>query len=189
MTGSSLTEFGLVDLDKVDPTINLDIRYATADNFLGQVLYPVARALLHPTVAQQLKQVQMDLLSQGLSLRVYDAYRPLSVQRKMWEFLPDDRYIADPQQGSRHNRACAVDVTLLDSGTGFALDMGTAFDDFSEHSHTHYPGIPPLARANRLFLQSIMQKYGFTGLATEWWHFDAQNWQSYPILDIPLDSN
>jgi zinc D-Ala-D-Ala dipeptidase len=175
----------LVDVTSAVPGIVVDIRYATVNNFMHRVLYPAPRCLLRESVARRLGRVQADLVQEGLGLKVYDGYRPLTVQKLMWKVMPDDRYVADPSKGSRHNRGAAVDVTLVD-GSGRELDMPSAFDDFSERAHRDYAGGSPEARANRERLIRAMEKHGFQVLKTEWWHFDAPGWEQYGILDVPL---
>jgi D-alanyl-D-alanine dipeptidase len=176
----------LVDLARIDPRIILDLRYATSNNFLGRRLYPVARCLLRESVARRLRRVQDDLEARGLGLKVFDGYRPLFVQKKMWQVMPDPRYVADPARGSRHNRGAAVDVTLVDS-EGNELPMPSDFDEFSERAHRDYVGGTEEQRRNRRLLQDAMERQGFSGLDSEWWHFDAPGWESYPVVDHPLD--
>ncbi len=176
----------LVDLALIDPRILRDLRYATSDNFTQQVLYPTAKCLLRLSVARRLKRVQDHLVKEGLGLKIYDGYRPLSVQKKMWALVPDPRYVADPAKGSRHNRGAAVDVTLIDI-KGLELEMPTEYDDFTEAAHRDYAGGTPLSRRNRQLLFDALEREGFSGLATEWWHFDAPDWQKYPVLDKPLN--
>ena len=175
----------LVDARALVPGARLDIRYATTANFTGRVLYPAARCLLRPSVAERLRRAEDSAESMGLSLVVFDCYRPLSVQKEMWKLVPDERYVADPAKGSRHNRGAAVDVSLARTD-GTELAMPTAFDDFSERAHRDYAELPREAIANRALLERIMTEAGFVGLPTEWWHFDAVGWESYAILDVPL---
>ncbi|GGA42241.1 M15 family metallopeptidase [Okeania sp. KiyG1] len=177
----------LVDIKTLNSEIILDIRYATTNNFLNQKLYPVAKCALRKEVAEKLSQVQADLKTIGLGLKVYDCYRPLSVTKKMWEVLPDSRYVANPEKGSRHNRGAAVDVTLVDLNTGKELEMPTEFDDFSEKAWRNYLGNKLEVQRNSELLVEKMNKYGFEALITEWWHFDAIGWQKFAILDVPLD--
>lgn len=172
-----------VDLRSVNPNIVTDIRYATPNNFTKQRLYPQARCILRAPVAQQLSQVQAKLETQRLGLKVYDCYRPLSVQRLMWRLVPDDRYVANPAYGSRHNRGAAVDVTLVDR-SGKELPMPTGFDDFSDRAHRNYSNLPAEVKQNRQRLETAMVNARFSPLATEWWHFDGENWQNYPVRDI-----
>lgn len=175
----------LVDVRQAIPGIVVDIRYATPDNFMKHALYPINRCLLRESVAERLALVQQDLHAQGLALKVYDGYRPLSVQKQMWAVMPDERYVANPAKGSRHNRAAAVDVTLVDTA-GRELEMPCPYDEFGERAHTRYPGANPAARANRDLLIQAMQRRGFAVLETEWWHYDGPDWQRYPVLDVPL---
>jgi zinc D-Ala-D-Ala dipeptidase len=175
----------LIDIRSIAPSIVLDIRYATENNFLGKPVYPQARALLRAPIAQQLAKVQADLRQQGLGLKVFDAYRPLSVQKQMWQILPDPTYVADPAEGSRHNRGAAVDVTLVNA-QGQELEMPSAFDEFSEKAHRNYTGGSATARHNRQMLAQAMARHGFVGLPSEWWHFDGPSWQNYEVLDIPF---
>ncbi len=175
----------LVDLRALDPTIRLDVRYATADNFLGRPVYPVARVLLRRSVAERLVRVQRRLASRGLGLDVYDGYRPLSVQRAMWAIVPDSRYVADPRKGSRHNRGAAIDLTLV-GAHGEQIPMPTAYDDFTERAAADFADVPEPARTNRATLQQAMTAEGFVIMRTEWWHFDAPDWRRYPVMDVPL---
>jgi len=172
----------LVDVATVAPGIRLDIRYATAKNFTGRALYPAARCLLRPGVAERLARAQEAAAAQGLGLKVFDCYRPLSVQRAMWTLVPDERYVADPAKGSRHNRGAAVDLTLTD-GAGGPLEMPTDHDDFSKRAHRGSRSASPAARANAQHLEDVMKAEGFEPLPTEWWHFDAPGWEKYPLSD------
>lgn len=176
----------LVDVAKLDSTIVIELRYATTNNFLNVKLYPVERCLLRKSVAERLVRVQRRLQKQGLGLKVWDAYRPLSVQKRFWEVLPNPRYVAPPEKGSRHNRGAAVDVTLVDA-QGNELEMPTGFDDFSKKASPTYPNVSPEARKNRKILIDAMTAEGFTGISSEWWHYDAPHYRHYPVLDIPLD--
>lgn len=176
----------LVEIRGVDPTILLDIRYATDKNFTGKQVYPVASCYLKKKVAGRLSKVQGDLREKGLGLKVFDCYRPLSVQKRFWELVPDERYVANPAKGSRHNRGFAVDLTLVD-GEGRELEMPTAYDDFSEKAHRDAPA-SAAAAANRERLAKAMTRRGFEGLRTEWWHFDLPGWKDEPLLDVPFES-
>lgn len=177
----------LVLLSEVDSSILLDVKYATTDNFTGQILYPVAKVYLRNIVAQRLAAVQQYLSQRGYSLKVFDGYRPLSVQKKMWAVVPDERYVADPRKGSRHNRGAAVDVTLVHRADGSELDMGTPYDDFTDKAHTDYHSLPDQVLKNRALLADVMQQFGFLPFKTEWWHFDFKGWEQFPILDIPIE--
>jgi zinc D-Ala-D-Ala dipeptidase len=176
---------GLVDAAALIPGLSLDIRYATPDNFTKAALYPAAVCWLSPKAAKALAKVARDLRSDGLRLKAFDCYRPLSIQRKLWALVPDERYVADPAKGSRHNRGMAVDLTLTDD-QGRALPMPTDYDDFSEKAHRGAPAMPEAAR-NRARLEKAMARRGFVGLPTEWWHFDLKGWERAPLLDAPLE--
>ncbi|MBS1515825.1 MAG: D-alanyl-D-alanine dipeptidase [Bacteroidetes bacterium] len=172
-----------IELNKMNPAILLDIRYATANNFTGKVVYPEARAFLVKDAALSLDSVQKELEKSGLGLKIYDGYRPLSVQKKFWEIMPDERYVADPKKGSRHNRGMAVDLTLVDKN-GKELSMPTEYDDFTEKAHRDYMSLTEEQIKNRKILEDVMTKYGFTGLPTEWWHFDYKGWENFDVLDV-----
>ena len=181
----NLNSTQLVDLPAIVPNIRLDLRYATANNFLRRAVYLQARCLLRVAIAEQLAQVQADLETQGLGLKVFDCYRPLSVQKQMWAILPDDRYVANPANGSRHNRGAAVDVALV-TQLGKDLEMPSAFDDFSDRANGDYPHVSAAARQHRQLLAQAMQRRGFTSITTEWWHFDGPGWQNFGLLDVPF---
>jgi D-alanyl-D-alanine dipeptidase len=174
----------LVEVKKVIPNIVLDIRYATTNNFTGQKLYEHGRTFLRRAVAKHLSAAQREFNKMGLGLKIYDAYRPLSVQRKMWAIYPHEGYVANPAKGSRHNRGAAVDVTLVDLRTGKELPMPSGYDEFSERAHRDYTGASAEELRNRELLERVMEKHGFKGLFTEWWHFDDVNSKKYELLDI-----
>jgi len=178
----------LVPLETVQPPCLPEVRYATRHNFTGRVLYPQPRIFLHRDAARALALVQRDLQKLGLGLKVWDGYRPLSVQWKMWNLIRDERYVSNPAKNKgRHTRGTAVDVTLIDS-LGRELPMPSDFDDFSERAHRAYGGGTVEQRRNRQLLQTAMEKRGFIGFPTEWWHFDLKNWEKYPVLDVsPAD--
>lgn len=176
---------GLVDATTIVPRLQLDIRYASAANFTHQRLYAHARCLLHEPVARRLADVQRELAARGLGLVVFDCYRPLSVQKKMWALVPDERYVSDPAKGSRHNRGAAVDLALVDK-RGRALPMPSPYDEFGARAHRDFAGGSDEERRNRALLEEVMTRHGFVGLPTEWWHFDASEWQAYPLADEPL---
>lgn len=178
----------LVDIQRINPGIQLDIRYATEQNFLGRAVYPEARCFVRYAAALRLDSIQRELESLGLGLKLFDGFRPLAVQREMWNVLPDSRYVANPYKGgSRHNRGAAVDVSLVDS-TGKELNMPTGFDDFSERARQDYQGATQEQRINRWILRTIMEKHGFKPIASEWWHYDLMNWEDFDIVDVPLDT-
>ena len=174
---------GLVELVTIDPTLVLDIRYATKNNFLGFPVYPEARAFLQKDAALALAKVNAELKAQGLGLLILDAYRPHSVTQLMWDRTPVSQrdYVADPAKGSRHNRGAAVDLTIRSLSTGKPVAMPSRYDDFSEKAHHSYQGSSAEARSNRAKLRALMEKHGFVPLANEWWHYDFQGWEKYPI--------
>ncbi len=176
----------LVNILSINPTIALDIRYATANNFTHQKLYPIAKCLLRREAAESLSAVQKELRKRKLGLKVYDGYRPLSIQKKLWKAVPDDRYVANPAKGSRHNRGAAVDLTIIDSH-GNEIPMPTPFDDFTEKAHCDYMQLPDTVLNDRALLEEVMTRHGFLTMPTEWWHFDFQGWGKFEILDQPLE--
>lgn len=178
----------LVDISKAIPGIALDIRYATANNFLGFPFYDRAAAFARRPVVDALRQVETELAGEGLGIKIYDAYRPYSVTVMLYEKTHDSVFVAVPWKGSRHNRGCAIDLTLIDLKTGEELSMPTPYDDFSEKAHPDYTDLPAEIIANRTKLISTMEKHGFTVYYAEWWHFDFTGWEKYPVLDIPFDS-
>ncbi|NPV12485.1 MAG: D-alanyl-D-alanine dipeptidase [Ignavibacteria bacterium] len=176
----------LVNIQELDSTILVDVRYATENNFTGQKLYETNKVYLIKEASESLVKVNQYLKKKyNLRLKIFDGYRPLSVQKKMWAIMPDERYVANPAKGSRHNRGCAVDLTLVDS-LGNELDMGTPYDDFTEKSHIDYKNLPERVLQNRKILQEAMTKFNFLPMRTEWWHFDYKGWEKYPILDIKI---
>ena len=130
----------------------------------------------------ELSKAQEEFKKHNVGLKVWDAYRPMSVQVAMWQIMPDERYVSDPAKGGRHTRGTAVDVTLVDLKTGKELAMPTKFDEFSEKAHRNYAYLDSKVKANVELLESIMHKHGFIGLPTEWWHFDYHNWQDLPVI-------
>jgi D-alanyl-D-alanine dipeptidase len=178
----------LVDLEEEISDIRLDVRYATEDNFMGEQLYPVAKAVLRKPAAEFLSEAQEDLKERGLELEVFDGYRPYEVTEKMWEPYQDPDFVADPAEGSRHNRGCAVDVTLVDSANGEELVMPTGYDDFTEKAAHDYGDLPEEAIRNRALLREVMEGHGFAALETEWWHYDCQDWERFEVMDLPLES-
>jgi D-alanyl-D-alanine dipeptidase len=178
----------LVELIKISPRILLDIRYATANNFTGKAVYSSSRCFLNLETAERLHRVQLELEKKNLGLKVYDGYRPISAQKIFWNYVPDPRYVADPAVGSKHNRGAAVDLTLV-TVSGMELEMPTDFDDFSEKAARCYTkSVSKEAIYHRDLLENAMIAQGFIPYEKEWWHYDDPNWESYPILDIPIPS-
>ena len=180
----------LLELIKLDPAIRLDMRYATANNFTGRILYDEARAFLAAPAAQAVARASKMAQADGFGLTIYDAYRPWRITKKLWDATPvgpKKEYVANPKRGSKHNRGCAVDLTLHDLQTGQLVEMPTEFDDFSEKAHRDYMGASTAAIANRARLASYLEAEGFVGLSNEWWHFDFTGWAQFPVMDIPFN--
>jgi len=174
---------GLVRVLDIDASLVIDLRYATDDNFTGQRVYPKdAPALLTLDTALKLKRANERFEKDGYRIKIWDGYRPKSVQEIFWDLVPDPRYVADPAKGSIHNRGASVDVTLVDF-QGKELEMPTAYDDFSAKAARNYQDSSENARENVAYLTRIMEESGFTGLSSEWWHFDDKN-RNYPLLDV-----
>ncbi len=180
------SDTSIVPLWSIDSTIVTDVRYATTNNFTGKVLYPTNKVYARKVVAEALSKAHRYLLKNyNLRIKIFDGYRPLSVQKKMWEIYPDDRYVANPAKGSRHNRGAAVDITIIDS-TGTQLDMGTEYDNFTVKAHPSYLSLPKQVLENRKLLSDTMKKYGFHPITSEWWHFDFKGWKRFSILDVEI---
>ena len=177
----------LVDLEKEIPSIRLDIRYATDNNFTHKQVYSSARAFLREPAAKALAKVQNDLAKRGLGLKIFDAYRPYSATLIFYDLIKDTLFVASPVKGSRHNRGCAVDVTLIDLKTMRELTMPTPFDDFTVKAGATYDDLPEMAKENRAILIDAMKKQGFEVFASEWWHFDFKGWESYTLMDISFE--
>ena len=174
----------LISLLVVRPALLQEIPYATAYNFTGNQLYPFPAVFIHKDLAGPLRRIQQELAWHGMGLKIYDGYRPLSVQQKMWDLIRDERYVSDPSKNrGRHTRGTAIDVTLIDR-LGNELKMPTAFDDFTERAHRSSTQWTAEERANSRKLEAVMTKHGFIPYPYEWWHFDYQNWERYPPLDI-----
>lgn len=177
----------LVDLESVIPGIVLDIRYARADNFTGEIIYTLPKAFARRPVAAALQRVQAELAELNLGLKVYDAYRPYAATVRFYQVYPDPDFVADPRYGSRHNRGCAVDVTLIHLDSGLEIPMPTDYDEFSERAHPEYPDLPQEVIGNRQLLFDIMAWHGFAHYPTEWWHFDFSGWEDYPLMDLSFE--
>jgi D-alanyl-D-alanine dipeptidase len=180
----------LVEPARLDPTVRLDVRYATANNFLGRPVYPEARAFLQRPAAEALLRAHRALREKGYGLLVFDAYRPWSVTKLFWDLTPKAKraFVANPRAGSKHNRGTAVDLTLYDLATRREVEMPSAYDEFSDRAHPGYGGGSAEARARRDLLREAMEREGFTVEPNEWWHFNWKDWRSYPVLDVPFAS-
>src|SRR5688572_5634431 len=162
----------LIDLKKFIPSLVLDIRYATSNNFTGEKIYTLAKAYARKPVAESLKKIQSDLKLQGLGIKIFDAYRPYKATVRFYEVYKDTTYVASPYRGSRHNRGCAIDMTLIVLKTGEELKMPTPYDSFQKEAWPTTPISDPEARKNRKLIIDAMQKHGFKVNSSEWWHFD-----------------
>jgi D-alanyl-D-alanine dipeptidase len=179
----------LVEVTSLDPAIKLDIRYAGTRNFLGTPIYGEARAFLQRPAAEALVRVAHSLQGEGYGLMVHDAYRPWYVTKIFWDAMPPElhRYVADPAEGSRHNRGCAVDLTLYDLKTGRAVTMPSVYDESTERAWPTYGGGTAGERARRDLLRAHMEAEGFTVYEFEWWHFDYRDWKSYRIGNVRFE--
>src|SRR6202167_476371 len=179
----------LVELLKLDPTIKLDIRYATTNNFLGTPVYTQARAFLQRPAAEALLRAHWELKAQGYGLIIHDGYRPWYVTKLFWDATPDDKkiFVADPVAGSKHNRGCAVDLSLYDLKTGREVKMPSGYDEMTDRAFADYAGGTPEERARRALLRQAMEKQGFQVNQEEWWHFDYTDWKQYAILNVKFE--
>ncbi len=180
----------LVDLAALDSSLRLDIRYATSNNFLGRPVYAEARAFLQRPAAEALLRAHRQLKTKRYGIVVFDGYRPWSVTKIFWDATPDGKkqFVADPSRGSRHNRGCAVDVSLYDLRTGRLVQMPSDYDEMTERAHPSYRGGARRARRLRDLLRRAMEREGFSVYEHEWWHFDYKDWRRYPVLDIPFSA-
>jgi len=182
-------EADLIELNKLDATIKLDIRYATDNNFVGKKVYPEARAFLQRPAAEAVVRVHKKLAADGLGLVIYDGYRPWAITKLFWEVTPEDKrkFVANPERGSKHNRGCAVDLSIFDLKTGKPIPMPSDYDEFTERASPDYAGGTEEERRNRDLLRKLMEAEGFTVNPNEWWHFDYKDWESYAIYDISFE--
>jgi D-alanyl-D-alanine dipeptidase len=176
-------------LVKLDPTIKLDIRYATTNDFLGTPVYTQTRAFLQRPAAEALERAQQTLKPLGYGLIIHDGYRPWYVTKIFWDAVPDDKHIfvANPAKGSMHNRGCAVDLSLYDLTTGKEVQMPSGYDEMTERAYADYTGGTDQERALRAVLRLAMEAQGFEVIPKEWWHFDYKDWKLYPILNVRFE--
>jgi D-alanyl-D-alanine dipeptidase len=190
MDEGTKTKPDLVNILTLCPTIQLDIRYATSNNFLGFPVYSQPACFLHRDAALALQEVEQELATIGLGLKIFDGYRPLSVQQLMWDIVQDERYVSNPAKNKgRHTRGTAVDVTLVDP-FGAELEMPTPFDDFTERAFSDSTDCSVEAQTHRALLKAVMERHQFEQFPYEWWHFDLQGWQDdvkYPPLDLRFE--
>jgi len=177
----------LIEIKKSIPDIKLDIRYAGKNNFAKQAVYKQARAFARLPVVEALKNVQNELKKSGYGLKIFDGYRPYSVTVNFFAIASDKSFVANPKDGSRHNRGCAIDLTLIDLKTGKELEMPTPYDSFAAEAASDFMNLPANIIQNRELLRSKMEKHGFRVLNNEWWHFDFIGWKNYELMDIPFE--
>ncbi len=177
----------LLELKKYVPGLVLDIKYATTDNFMKRVMYKQARAFARRPVVMQLRKIQTELKKKGYGLKIFDAYRPYQVTLAFYAEASDKNFVANPKKGSKHNRGCAVDLTLIDLKTRKELVMPTPYDSFAPEASSTYAELPDEVLKNREELISMMRRHGFRVIPNEWWHFDFMGWQNYDLMDIPFE--
>ncbi len=180
-SGSAILQNGFADLAALDPTIRLDIRYATANNFTKSKIYDCPRCLLRPEAAEAIVIANKSLKKKGLTLVMFDCYRPRPYQQRLWDKVPNPDYVTPPAKGSMHSRGAAVDLSIVDA-QGKELDMGTAYDFFGEAAHTDYKRLSAQVLENRALLRKTLEAVGFKGIRTEWWHFSYQK-RNYALSD------
>lgn len=177
------SDYDFVNLREYIPGIYFDIRYATTNNLAGKIIYPSDACYLRRGTANKLLSAVRDLQAQGYSIKIFDAYRPLSVQKIFWSYVPDERYVMNPAKGSCHNRGAAIDMCLV-KADGSELPQQTPFDDFTDCAHRDYAHISDEVKLVRSILDTAMAHHGFVGMPTEWWHFDDCAYEQYPLEDI-----
>ena len=179
----------LVEIVKLDPTIKLDIRYATTNNFLGTPVYTQARAFLQRPAAEAVVRANKELKAQGYGLILHDGYRPWYITKIFWDATPNHQkiFVADPAAGSKHNRGCAIDLSLYDLKTGEEVVMPSGYDEMTERAFADYPRGTPEEQARRALLRQAMEKQGFTVNPKEWWHFDYKDWKEYGIQNVRFE--
>jgi len=184
---SALPQNELINLEQSIPGIVLDIRYATSNNFMKEKIYNLSRAYARKPVAEALKKAQAEFNKLGYTIKVFDGYRPYAATVKFYEVYRDTTYVASPYKGSRHNRGCAIDMTIVDLKTGKDASMPTEYDSFKKEAWPSTPVKDPVIKKNRDILISVMQKYGFKVNSSEWWHFDFIGWQKFEVMDIQFE--
>jgi D-alanyl-D-alanine dipeptidase len=176
-----------VEIKKWIPNIKLDIRYATKNNFAKIAVYKQAKAFARLPVVEALRNVQNELNKSGIGLKIFDGYRPYSVTVKFYELASDKSFVANPKDGSRHNRGCAIDLTLINLKTGKELEMPTPYDSFAPEAAANFDKLSEQVLKNRTLLINTMEKNGFKVLSNEWWHFDFNGWKNFELMDIPFE--
>ena len=175
----------MIEIKTLIPKVIYDLRYATNNNFTHTKLYKNGNStFLRLSVTRALRGVQNELIEKGYGLKIFDAYRPYAVTKKMWDLIHDDRYVSDPSKGSGHNRGLAIDLTIIRLIDSSELDMGTGFDNFTDSAHHTFKNLDSTVLQNRSLLKQTMEKYGFKAFETEWWHYSWPNDRNYAVLDI-----
>jgi D-alanyl-D-alanine dipeptidase len=175
----------MIELKSLVPSLVYDLRYATTNNFMHRQLYQTGKnTYLRLEVARALQKVETELNTKGYGLKIFDAYRPYSITRKMWDLVHDERYVADPSKGSGHNRGIAVDLTIIYLDSKQEISMGTGFDNFTDTAHQSFIHLPDSVLKNRRLLKETMERNGFRNLETEWWHYSWPNNHNYDVLDV-----
>ena len=177
----------LVDITQVNPNIRIDCVYATPRNFTGKQIYLRPICYLLRPIAEQLSKIQKELEKEGLGLLVWDAYRPLPAQQRLYDAASDKRYVANPKMGGKHSRGTTIDLTIVRLSDGKLLEMGTYHDDFTEKAWYNYAAISAAAKKNRKELRDLMMAHGFEPIPHEWWHFDYHGWREYPVLKVDFE--
>lgn len=181
---SANPQMEMADIGKSVKGIVMDIRYATPDNFTGEKIYTSAKAFARKPVVEALQKMEDSLACHHLGLKIYDAYRPYAATVKFFEVYPDTNFVANPRHGSKHNRGCAVDVSLVELSSGKEIPMPTRFDDFSEKAAADFPNLPDTVLTNRKLLSGVMAHFGFLPYQAEWWHYDFSGWENYKLMDL-----
>jgi D-alanyl-D-alanine dipeptidase len=186
---SGFSPSDLVEVVRLDSSFRIDVRYATSGNFMKRPMYSQARVFLQRPAARALVHAQQKLTSMGYGLLLFDGYRPWSVTKKFWDETPPEKrkFVADPHKGSKHNRGCAIDLTLYDLATGKEMEMPSPYDDFTDCASPSYAGGTPEQRKRRDLLRHVMESEGFRVEPTEWWHFDYREWRVYRIENVPFE--
>ena len=177
----------LIEIQKLIPNIKLDIRYASKNNFAKKAVYKQARAFARLPVVEALRNVQNELNKSGIGLKIFDGYRPYRVTVAFYEIASDKSFVANPKDGSRHNRGCAIDLTLINLKTGKELEMPTPYDSFAPEAAADFNNLSEQVIRNRELLIKTMEKNGFKVLNNEWWHFDFNGWRNFELMDIPFE--
>ncbi|MEY2693595.1 MAG: hypothetical protein RIT03_1987 [Bacteroidota bacterium] len=185
---TSLDDTSFVKVSDYSKELVFDLKYATSDNFLGEQVYQCGECYLRYKTMKGLLVAQAKLKSKGFQFKLFDCYRPLSVQQKMWTLVSDPAYVANPAKGSLHNRGAAIDLTLVDKN-GNELDFGTPFDFFGEKASHSYLELPKEVLKNRAYLKKVMTESGFTIFPSEWWHYNIEGGEEFPVANFTWPCN